>query len=214
MDRMKAFFAGMKRPHMGRRLCALVLAIAMMGFCVAVFDLLAVGTDPCSVLNLGVSRALGIPFGTFQMSINVLLLLIVIRLDPSRIGAGTLVNMIGVGYVAEFFMWVLAQFPALADLSLVMRGAIFAPVMVLFLVVASVYMGVEMGVSPYDALPQIIAARIGRVPFRLVRMAWDVTALSIGFMLGSTVGVATLITGFFLGPMITCVARKIQPFFA
>ena len=58
------------------------------------------------------------------------------------------------------------------------------------------------------------AARIGRVPFRLVRMMWDVAALSIGFMLGSTVGIATLITGFFLGPMITCVARKIQPFFA
>ena len=142
-----------------------------------------------------------------------LMLLIVIKTDITRIGAGTLVNMVGVGYVAEFFMWLLAKVPALSALSFAGRMLIFAPTMLLFLLVVSLYMGVDMGVAPYDALPQIIASRVRRVPFRVVRMCWDIAALSIGFMLGSTVGVATLITGFCLGPMITCVSRKIQPFF-
>lgn len=213
-NQLKAFFAGMVRPRMGRRLFAMVTGVSFMGFCVAVFDLLRVGTDPCSVLNLGLANTLGIPFGTFQLMINIVMLLIVIRTDLSRIGAGTLVNMVGVGYVAEFFMWVFSLIPALQNLSFAVRMVIFAPTMLIFLVAVSVYMGVDMGVAPFDALPQIIAKKVKRVPFRIVRMGWDLAALSIGWLLGSTVGIATVITGFFLGPMITFVSRKIQPWFS
>ncbi|MBR2942088.1 MAG: hypothetical protein IKB82_01690 [Clostridia bacterium] len=212
--RFCAFLAGMRRPRMGRRLAAMSVGVFFMGFCVAVFDLLGVGTDPCSVLNLGIARTLGIPFGTFQLMINIALLLLVIRLDAGYIGAGTLMNMTMVGYVAQLFMWLFSLVPALGSLSFAVRMAVFAPVMLLFLVAASVYMGVDMGVAPYDALPMILAARVRRVPFRVIRIFWDVAALSMGFMLGSTVGVATLITGFFLGPMITWISQKISPWFA
>lgn len=213
-EKLKAFFAGMVRPRMGRRLAAMCVGIFLMGFCVAVFDLLQVGTDPCTVLNLGLANTLGIPFGTFQLLINLVLLVIVIKTDLSRIGAGTLVNMVGVGYVAEFFMWAFDQPAALQNLSFPVRMAVFAPTMLLFLVAVSVYMGVDMGVAPFDAIPQIIARRTRRLPFRAVRVCWDLAALSIGWLLGSTVGIATVITGFFLGPMITYVSGKIQPWFS
>ena len=213
-EKISAFFAGMVRPRMGRRLAAMTIGVTFMGFCVAVFDLLQVGTDPCSVLNLGLANTLGIPFGTFQLLINIAMLLIVIKTDISRIGAGTLVNMVGVGYVAEFFMWVFSRIPALQGLSFAVRMLLFAPTMLIFLVAVSVYMGVDMGVAPFDAIPQIIAKHTKKVPFRVVRMCWDLAALSIGWLLGSTVGIATVITGFFLGPMITFVSNKIQPWFS
>ena len=95
--RAAGLLSGMRRPRMGRRLVSLALSVAAMGLCVAVFDRIGMGTDPCSCMNLGFSRLLGIPFGTWQLLLNALLLLVVIRFDPGRIGAGTVANMVFVG---------------------------------------------------------------------------------------------------------------------
>ena len=160
--------AGMKRPRMGRRLVSLVLSVAAMGLCVAVFD---------------------------------------------RIGAGTVANMVFVGYIAEFFMDVFDALPALSAMTLPVRMAVFVPTMALFLLAASIYMVVDLGVAPYDGVPQIIAAHTRRMSFRAVRMCWDVGVMTLGFLLGSTVGLTTVVTGFCLGPAIAAVGNRVRRFY-
>ena len=201
------------RPKMAKRLAALVLSILVMGFCVAVFKLIAVGTDPCSCMNLGISGRLGIYFGTWQLTLNVAMLLVVLRFAPELISAGTLVNMIFVGYIADFFIHVLGGLMPEAGLTLAMRALIFVPVMALFLLVVTIYMTVDLGCAPYDALPMIISAHTKRVSYRTIRMCWDLGALSIGFVLGATVGIATVVTGFCLGPAITAVGARLKGVF-
>ena len=201
------------RPKMAKRLAALVLSILAMGFCVAVFKLIAVGTDPCSCMNLGISGRLGISFGTWQLTLNVAMLLVVLRFAPELISAGTLVNMIFVGYIADFFIHVLGGLMPEAGLTLAMRALIFVPVMALFLLVVTIYMTVDLGCAPYDALPLIIAAHTKRLSYRTIRMIWDLSALSIGFVLGATVGIATVITGFCIGPAITAVGARLKGVF-
>ena len=201
------------RPKMAKRLAALVLSILVMGFCVAVFKLIAVGTDPCSCMNLGISGRLGISFGTWQLTLNVAMLLVVLRFAPELISAGTLVNMIFVGYIADFFIHVLGGLMPEAGLTLAMRALIFVPVMALFLLVVTIYMTVDLGCAPYDALPMIISAHTKRVSYRTIRMCWDLGALSIGFVLGATVGIATVVTGLCLGPAITAVGARLKGVF-
>ena len=201
------------RPRMGRRVVALFGSIFMMGFCVAVFKLIGAGTDPCSCMNLGISGRLGISFGTWQLTLNIALLLIVMRFAPEKISLGTLVNMVFVGYVAELFMYLLGGLIPETGLSLAVRAIIFVPAIALFLLVASIYMTVDLGCAPYDALPMIIAARTSRLSYRAIRMAWDLAALSIGFLLGATVGIATVITGFCIGPAITAVGARLHGLF-
>lgn len=204
---------GMARPRMERRIPAVLFSIVMMGFCVAMLDRINFGTDPCSCFNLGFSEKIGWSFGTWQMVCNVLLFFIVIRFDTSRIGIGTFFNALCVGYIAEFFMFVLDFFPWLhAGLPLALRTLIFLPVGVLFLVVVAIYIVVDMGVAPYDAMPQIIAKKTG-VPFLYTRTAWDIAFVIGGFLLGSTVGAMTLLVAFGMGPMVGVVAKRIEPFF-
>lgn len=211
-EKLCALLAGMKRPRMGRRVAALLVSVVAMGLGVAVFDRIGFGTDPCSTMNLGIARTLGMPFGTTQLCVNILLMLVVIRFDLGRIGIGTLANMVLVGYAAEFFMALIDRTPALNALTLPVRAAIFVPTMALFLVSASLYMVVDLGVAPYDAVPQIIAKRANK-PFRLVRIGWDTFMTVGGFLLGSTVGLVTLVIAFCLGPMIVFVAEKVRRFF-
>lgn len=211
--KIREFVRGMARPRMGRRLVSLLLSVLAMGLCVAVFDRIGLGTDPCSTMNLGLSRMTGLSFGTWQLTLNALLMLIVLACDLGRIGAGTLANMVLVGYTADFVMAVLDRYPALLTLTLSARLAVFVPTMLLFLLAASVYMAVDLGVAPYDAVPQILAARAKKLSFRAIRVCWDVGVMLIGFALGSTVGLTTVVTGFCLGPAIAAVKERMKGFY-
>ena len=94
------------------------------------------------------------------------------------------------------------------------RVVMFALSMAGFLIAAAFYMVVDLGVAPYDAIPQMIAARAKRWSYRRVRMLWDISVLSAGFLLGSTVGMTTVITGFCLGPVIVFFSDRVSGWFA
>lgn len=198
---------------MGRRLAVLTVSIIAIGICVAVFKTVGFGTDPCSTFTLGVSARTGVSFGTCQLVFNLLMFLPVIRFDLSRIGVGTVANMAGVGYVADFCMRLIGQHTPPEGFSMAARVLMFAVSMAAFLIFAAFYMVVDLGVAPYDAIPQLIAAHTNRVSARAVRMLWDITVLSLGFLLGSTVGLTTLITGFCLGPAIAFVSDRVKSWF-
>ena len=210
---MEAIAANFTRPRMGRRLAVLTVSLIVIGVCVAVFKTVGFGTDPCSTFTLGVSARTGISFGTCQLAFNLLMFLPVIRLDLSRIGVGTVANMVGVGYMADFTMWLMSPHIPPEGLSIVVRIALFAVSMAAFLIAAAFYMVVDLGVAPYDAIPQLIAARTNRLSARAIRMLWDISILSLGFLLGSTVGLTTLITGFCVGPAIAFVSSRVRGWF-
>lgn len=203
---------GMARPRMGRRIGALWLSIVLMGLCVAVFERIGFGTDPCATMSLGISRHVGLAFGTTQLLFNLVMIVLVLLLDARRIGLGTLANMVFVGYVAQFGMAVLDRIPAANTLTLAGRFALFVPAMAVFMIAAPVYMAVDLGVAPYDAVPQIIARRMSW-SFRAVRVCWDIAMMTGGFLLGSTVGIVTMVVAFGMGPAVTYIARKTAPLF-
>lgn len=201
-----------RRPRAGRRAAALFLGVVLMGLGVALFTMVGFGTDPCSIFSLGVSGQTGLSFGTCQLMLNAALFVPVLLIDPSRIGLGTLANMVLVGYCADGFRWLLGS--AVTPLSpMPVRLAVFLATLVLFLLAAALYMAVDLGVAPYDALPQIITARTKRLPFRLIRIFWDLGFLVLGFLMGATVGLTTLLIGFCMGPAIVAVQRKTEPWF-
>lgn len=210
---MEAIAANFTRPRMGRRLAVLTVSLIVIGVCVAVFKTVGFGTDPCSTFTLGVSARTGISFGTCQLAFNLLMFLPVIRLDLSRIGVGTVANMVGVGYMADFTMWLMSPHIPPEGLSMTVKIVLFAVSMAAFLIAAAFYMVVDLGVAPYDAIPQLIAARTNRLSARAIRMLWDISILSLGFLLGSTVGLTTLITGFCLGPAIAFVSSRVRGWF-
>lgn len=201
-----------KRPRAWRRVAALILSVVLMGLGVALFTLVGFGTDPCSTFSLGVSGRTGLSFGHCQLMLNALLFIPVLLCDPSRIGLGTLANMVLVGYSADGFLWLLGT-AVTPQSPMGVRLIVFLATMALFLLAAALYMAVDLGVAPYDALPQIIAGKARRLSFRTLRVIWDLTFLVLGFLMGATVGLTTLLTGFCMGPVIVAVQRKTEPWF-
>lgn len=199
------------KEHIVRKIIAVLIAVITMGFTLSLLVRVNMGTDPCTSLNLGVAKLLGLSLGNWQVLFNFILLLFVIRFDYTKIGIGTLANMILVGYSLDFFSWVWNQtLPQDAFASMPVRIAVLIPALTIFIFSAAVYMAVDLGTAPYDALPFIISNIQHKVPFRVVRICWDVTAATIGYLLGSTLGVITVLMAFALGPVIAFVQKKIR----
>lgn len=197
-----------------KRIFAVFLAVILMGFCLSFLIRINLGTDPCSAMNLGIASKLGISFGNWQVILNAILFLFVISFDRSQIGWGTLANMILVGYSVDFFSWLFnLLLPENAFSSWAVRIIVLIPALALFILAAAVYMAVELGSAPYDATVFIIASKFKKIPFRVIRMSWDITACIIGFLFGSTIGIVTVIMAFTLGSVISWVKGKVNKLF-
>ena len=64
----------------------------------------------------------------------------------------------------------------------------------------ALYIGASLGPGPRDGLMTGVVRRTGR-SVRLVRTVIEVTVLVVGFLLGGTVGVGTLLYAFAIGPV-------------
>lgn len=186
------------------------VGVFLMGFFIALFVYANLGTDPCTCMNLGVSGKLRLSFGVWQLILNCSILVFTFFLARRLIGIGTLVNMVSVGFLVDFFRAVFARiFPA--SLPLWAAILVMAVAVVGLSFTAALYMYPQLGVSPYDSVPIILAQRTG-IEFRWCRIAWDLAAVLVGWLCGSVIGVGTVITAFFMGPLIKWftgqVARK------
>lgn len=204
------------QPHMGRRIPVLLVSVITMGMCVAFFEKLQVGTDPCTVFNLSIAQNIlhWQQLGTWQLLFNLVLLTVILLLKEGRfIGLGSLANMVLVGYSRDFFKPIVERLLPGENLSLLVRGSVFLPTTLLFLIAVAFYMVVELGTAPYDAMSQIIAAHLKKIPFSIIRVGFDLTVTVIGFVLGGQVGIFTIVSCFFLGPIISAIAAKFRPWF-
>lgn len=197
-------------PLFYRRLVMSFLGVVVCSFSVGFFRLSAFGTDPYQCLAAGVANQLPFGFGNVLTGLNVLFFLAALAFGRRYIGIGTLFTVFLTGYIVEFSVWALEKINL--PLTLPVRILYLALGVVVMCFAASFYITANMGVSSYDAQAMMLADRkLG--PFRYMRIATDLVCVGVGFLLGATVGVGTLITALFMGPLIDFFnARAARPF--
>lgn len=193
-----------------KRLILVIVSVIIMGFALSFLNLTDFGTDPCTVFNLGVSEKLGMTLGNWQAIFNCMLLIVVIIFGRDQIGWGSIANMFLVGYSFDFFSWLNSMWmPENFMASMAVRVLVAVPALAIFVFAASTYIACDLGTSPYDAIPNIVSARLKNIPFKFVRICYDILVGLAGFLLGSTVGAVTFIMAFTLGPVITWIKENI-----
>ena len=195
-----------------KRILICFVAVFGMGFFLSFLMLCNLGTDPCSFMNKAVSLRIGMMFGTWQLIMNAVMLLIVIFFDRSNLGFGTIFNMVLVGYYVDFFDWLWGKvIPAKVFTDAATRWPIFLVALLCFIISAAVYINSDMGVSPYDALPKIITDKVTKhfpkIPKMLLRMAWDFSAIVVGILVGGKPVIGIVLMAIFLGPAISLVGK-------
>lgn len=190
-----------------RRILMTVCGITLNGIAVGMFNFSDFGMDPFQVFAHGVWNLTSIGFGTFYMILNLILLAAMFFMDRAKIGLGTFINLFLLGYVAEFSGWVwdtLFPHPGLA-----LKCVFLVAGVLLISLAAALYFTADLGVSTYDVIALYLDAHT-RFQFQYLRITTDVICVVIGFCLHATVGIGTLITAFFMGPVIAFFRRHVS----
>ena len=184
---------------MTRRLIQLFAGLFLYGLSIALIVRADLGLDPWDVLNQGVFERFAKPAGiNFGLVVNligmaVLLLWIPLRQKP---GIGTVANVLVIGTVANVGLgWI----PS--DLGLPLRAGLLIAGIVLNGVASGAYIGAGLGPGPRDGLMTGIIARTG-CPVKWVRTAIELSVIAVGWLLGGSVGVGTLLYALTIGPLV------------
>lgn len=182
-----------------RRILMTISGVLVAGFSVGMFNFSAFGMDPFQVFAHGVWEHINIGFGTFYMILNLIMLIFIFIIDKHKIGLGTVINIFLLGYVVEFTSWFFAT--RIPSPSIWIRILFLVVGIIILCFGSSLYFIGDLGVSTYDAVALILSEKkVAR--FQYCRIGSDLICTIIGFLLGATVGVGTLVTALFMGPII------------
>lgn len=189
-----------------RRLVMTTVGVALSGVAVGFFQASVFGVDPFQCFATGLWNLFpGFSYGLFYMLLNLALLAVDLLLDRHYIGIATFINLFLLGYLVTFSKQCI---DALApNPGLPMRLLLLAIGVVLGAVAAALYYTSDLGVSTYDTIALTLGDRRLKlagheVPFQYIRIATDVICVCIGFACGAVVGLGTLISAFFTGPLV------------
>ena len=174
----------------------LIFGLIIFGFGEGLLILSTTGNSPWSVLAEGISKnsKLSIGAATFLVSVSVLFLWIFLRQKP---GLGTIFNIIIISGMIDVTLYFFDP-PSSNILKYLL--AIFSVMLVG--IGSGIYLVANLGPGPRDGLMTGLT-KITNLPIALVRACLEISVVIVGWYLGGTVGVGTLIFAFGIGP---CVA--------
>lgn len=184
-----------------------IMGVVLLSFGAALSESMNMGLDPFTALNRGASSLLGFSLGNYQLVLNFIILALVFFLKRSLIGWGTIYNMVLVGYLVNIFKSLFDNFFDADSMSLAIRLLITVVAILFFTFGAALYMDTELGHSPYDAIAPVITDRTGW-SYTPVRLGQDLLVVLGAYLLSGPVGISTIITGFFAGPLITFFSKN------
>ena len=177
----------------------LCFGLALFGLGEGLLIVSAAGASPWSVLAQGIYLNVGFSVGLITILISVAVLILWIPLNQKP-GIGTILNALIIGLMIDVCIkFVPTPQNFISQLFL-------ATIAVLIVGLGGgIYLVANLGAGPRDGL-MIGLQRKTNLPIAAVRAFLEISVMSIGWYLGGTVGVGTLLFAFGIGP---CVALSL-----
>ena len=154
------------------------------------------GASPWSVLAQGISLNVNLSVGTITLLISIVVLFFWIPLGQKP-GMGTIFNALIIALMIDLCIKFVSTPPTyfhqliLAIISVMMVG-----------IGGGIYLVSNLGAGPRDGL-MIGLQKVSNLPIAAVRATLEISVVGVGWYLGGTVGIGTLLFAFGIGP---CVA--------
>jgi uncharacterized membrane protein YczE len=201
----------MKRENILKRTVMSLCGVIICAVSVGIFKIAALGVDPFQSFMAGLDALVPIGFGTLYMITNALLLLFALIFDRHYIGIATFINLFLLGYITQFTYDYLQT--VIVSPSILVRVLCLVAGVVIICFGSAFYMTADLGVSTYDAIALIICYTWKKGRFQYVRIMTDIVCVILGcilFLIASSdisripeiAGIGTIITAFFMGPLI------------
>ena len=188
------------------RVILLMIGLTIAHFGVTLFILADLGSDPFNVLVQGIFRTISgilnwsfITHGRVHIVICFLIILALLAVDKSYVKIGTILCMIFGGPIIDIFTVVLAPIFSISD-SLIFKIVLLALGCVILAYGMTIVIKSDAGTGPNDLVAVVISDK-SKKKFSIVRIIVDVSFVVIGFILGGSLGIGTIICAFCVGPV-------------
>lgn len=181
------------------RLLVVIFGLSLYALGIVLTYRSGMGLDPWDVFHQGISRHTPLSFGTANIVVGGLLIVLGLWLKAYP-GVGTILNMLLIGSFVDIFLR-FNVVPELGNVGLLWRIlANIAGVGVIGLGTAF-YILPKMGAGPRDSL-MLRLHTLTKLRIAIVRVSIEICVLVLGFLLGGTVGIGTLIFALGIGPAV------------
>ncbi|MBR2924925.1 MAG: YitT family protein [Clostridia bacterium] len=201
-----------------KRILMSLFGVIICAISVGVFKIAALGVDPFQTLMAGLDKLIPIDFGTLYVIVNLILLTFSLIVDRHNIGIATFINLFLLGYITDFTYAQLQT--VIVNPSMLVRAICLVVGIVVICFGSALYMTADLGVSTYDAVAIVMSRKWKVAQFQYCRIFTDVVCVVLGVVLfllaGGTwgmvptiAGIGTIITAFFMGPVIEFFNRTV-----
>ena len=199
---MSALLQNWTLPIVPAAVPRLVLGIVSFGAGIGAMARADLGLGPWSVLHQGIGERVGIPMGTVDVLLSLPIVLAFLPLRQ-RAGLGTVLSATLLGMTTNVTLWLLPQPDRLvAQLAFMTAGVLVIGFG------SAMYLTSHMGPGPRDGIMTGLHQRFGwRI--RTVRTALELSVLVVGFALGGTVGIGTVVYAIVIGQVIELALRML-----
>ncbi len=179
---------------LGQRFVRLLVGLFLFGVGIGLMLQSHLGVPPWDVLHQGLAKRFGLTVGIWSIIVSVLVLLLWLPLRE-RYGLGTLLNAVIIGLVLDLTSAVVPE----ATTTTVAWAMLLAGVVIIG-VASGLYIGANLGPGPRDGLMTGIARRGPSI--RLTRAVIEIAVLTVGWILGGTFGIGTIVFALAIGPLV------------
>ena len=198
----------MRKEKLGKRVAMSLFGVIICAISVGIFKIAALGVDPFQSFMAGLDSIVPISFGTLYVITNAVMLLFALIFDRHYIGI----------YITQFTYEFLQKIIVNPNIGVRIACLVIGVVIICF--GSAFYMTADLGVSTYDAVALIIVNTWKKGKFKYVRILCDFICVALGVSLffigggrwssiGAVVGVGTIVTAFFMGPLIAFFRKHI-----
>lgn len=196
------------KQYDSRRIFMLSFSILLMGLGIALLFHAEFGTDPFSCLIFGLSELIQLPFWVIHIAVGVIFFAVTYVFAAHLARIGMVVHFIFVGIFVSLFDMILQKaFGSISSLPI--RAVFFVSGLILFALASSLYFTSGFGITSYDAIGFILSGKFS-FPHRWCRILLDLFCTAVGLSCGASIGIASVITIFFLGPLVKLFNRYVS----
>lgn len=185
----------------------LITGLFFMSFGMTMMVKADIGMSPWGVLHLGTSGQLNIPFGFTTQVVGFLVIVIAYFIGKVKPTAGTIVNMILIGFFIDY-IW----YPLIPFINVFWEQIVVSLIGIIISGIGTaVYLSADLGAGPRDSLMMALYLMINK-SIRFVRTSLEITVLIMGFLLGGKVGIGTLLFALLFGATLQSSLRLLKLF--
>lgn len=192
-----------------RKCLIAVVGIFLVGVGVSFNAMAQLGNDPVGIFYDGIRSAMGLnqeELGMASNVVNVVLALFLLLAGRRYLNLGTLIYILPYGLCVDFGTWLYGNI-FVTD-ALWCRGIACVTGCLLLYTGVAVFIAMDIGLDPMTGTAMVLRDRL-HWDYKKAKWLFDGCMTLLGFLLGGTIGIVTILSAVTAGPAIQYVAEKI-----